>query len=81
MGLKTIKGVREEKWAEFKGLAVKNRMPMGKLLENMIDEYSKNSVKEFWDRILNGEKILSDKEADELHKTVKSLRRDHGFRV
>ena len=36
--------------------------------------------KEFWDKILNSEKILSDKEADEIEKVTKALRKEHGFR-
>ena len=33
----------------------------------------------FWDEILNGKKIISDKEAEEMHKVVKEIRKDKGF--
>ncbi len=79
MALKTIKGVREEKWAEFKGMAARNRVTMGKLLEGMIDAYSKYA-EEGWKRILHGEKNLSDKEAEEMRKMVSELRKDVWFR-
>ncbi|HLC20358.1 MAG TPA: hypothetical protein VJK72_05530 [Candidatus Nanoarchaeia archaeon] len=36
--------------------------------------------KDFWNAILHGEKILSDKEADELKKVVARLRKEKGFR-
>lgn len=79
MGLKTIKGVREEKWSELKSMAAKNRVPMGKLLENMIEAYSKHT-EEVWRRILKGEKILSDKEAEEMKKHISELRKEKWFK-
>lgn len=81
MTLKTIKGVSEDKWSEFKSMAAKNNIPMGKLLENMVDAYSRKEAENFWNRILSGEKILSDKEAEGLENVVKSLRKERGFRV
>ncbi|HLC57154.1 MAG TPA: hypothetical protein VJH95_01135, partial [Candidatus Nanoarchaeia archaeon] len=59
--IKTIKGVNEESWAEFKSLAVRNRTNMGELFERMLEEYKKKS-EENWSIILSGKKILSDKE-------------------
>jgi len=41
--IKTIKGVNEESWAEFKSLAVRNRTNMGELFERMLEEYKKKS--------------------------------------
>ena len=79
MGLKTIKGIREEKWAELKSISAKNRLPMGKLLENMIDSYPKHN-EDFWNRILKGEKNLSDKEATEMNKVVAELRKENWFK-
>jgi len=80
MALKTIKNVDEKTWYKFKTLAVKNRLPMGKLLAHMIDSYELES-KRFWKEILDGEKILSDKEADELLEHSKNIRKEYGFRI
>ena len=77
--LKTIKSVDEETWARFKGLAVRKGTTMGTLLKSMVHDYEKQS-KDFWDSVLHGEKILSDAEAQEMHKTVRKLRKEYGFR-
>ena len=79
MSLKTIKGIREEKWAELKSMSAKNRIPMGKLVENMIDAYSKHTEK-VWDIILHGKKNTTDKEAEEMRKTVFDLRKEKWFK-
>ena len=78
--IKTIKGVNEESWAEFKSLAVRNRTNMGKLFERMLEEYKKKS-EENWKIILSGKKTLSDKEAGDMLKIVKESRREYGFRT
>ena len=79
MGLKTIKGVDEKTWNEFKSLAAKRGIRMGKLLEHMIDSYVKDS-RHKWETLLNGEKLLSDEEAEEMKKILKELRNEEGFR-
>ncbi|MBI2632478.1 hypothetical protein HYW75_05730 [Candidatus Pacearchaeota archaeon] len=79
MEVKTIKGIDEGTWMEFKMLAVKKRLTMGKLLRVMIEKYSKDS-NEFWDSILNGDKILTDKDAKAIHKYSRELRKERGFR-
>ena len=78
--IKTIKEVDDETWLEFKGIANKNKVKLGVLFKSMVGEYKKNSEK-VWKKILTGEKILSDREAEELEKTVTSIRRDYGFRT
>ena len=80
MEVKTIKGVSEERWMEFKSLAAKKRVPLGSLFEIMLEDYFKNADS-FWEKVLNGKKILSEKEAEELKKDTKKLRRDSGFRI
>ena len=79
MGLKTIKGVDEKTWNEFKSLAAKRGIRMGKLLEHMIDSYVKDS-RHKWETLLNVEKLLSDEEAEEMKKILKELRNEEGFR-
>ena len=36
--------------------------------------------KAFWDSILNGEKILSDEDADEIMESINEIRKEYGFR-
>mgnify|MGYP001603312547 CR=1 FL=1 len=79
MEVKTIKGIDEGTWMEFKALAAKKSLTMGKLLRVMIEKYSKDA-NEFWDSILSGEKILTDKEAMAMHKTCRELRKERGLR-
>ncbi|MBI2675607.1 MAG: hypothetical protein HYX24_04060 [Candidatus Aenigmarchaeota archaeon] len=79
MSLKTIKNVREEKWAELKSIAAKHRIPMGKLLESMVDTYSKNN-EDGWKRILHGRKDLTDAEAEGIREVVAELRKEKWFR-
>ncbi len=80
MTLKTIKGINEESWNEFKSIAAKNGMKMGRLFEQMLEEYKKRS-EEAWKVILSGKKILSDKEAEDMIKIVEESRKDYGFRT
>lgn len=79
MEVKTIKGISAEKWIEFKTLAAKKNVPMGRLFETMVENYSKTEDPA-WEAILKGEKILSDEEADEMHDLVKKMRKEKGFR-
>lgn len=77
--VKTIKDVDEEAWLEFKSIAARNKMRMGKLFEEMVDEYKERSSA-IWNNVLNPGKILSDKEAEDMEKLVGNLRKEKGFR-
>ena len=77
--VKTIKGVEEDAWLEFKSIAARNNINMGKLLGKMVSEY-KEKNDNFWDKILNSGKILSNKEAEDMQRLVKRLRKEKGFR-
>ena len=77
--VKTIKDVDQEAWLEFKSIAARNKMKMGKLFERIIEDYKEKS-KSFWDEVLKGPPILSKKEADAMMDTVKNLRKEYGFR-
>ena len=79
METKCIKDVDEETWREFKTLAVKNNLKMAVLLKIMIKEFEKNNRK-FWDEILYGEKLMTDKEAEEMIKITRDFRKERGFR-
>ena len=78
--VKTIKDVDEETWAEFKSMAAKNNVKLGTFFKTLVKGHTKNSTA-FWNTILKGEKILSDKEAEELEAAVKSVRKEYGFRI
>lgn len=77
--VKTIKGIDEETWAEFKGFAARNKVKLGAFFETLVHEHEKNSTS-FWTKILEGEKILSDKEAEDIEKVTLKVRKEHGFR-
>lgn len=78
--IKTIKDIDEESWAEFKSLAAANKLKLGIFFRNILEEYKKTR-KVFWKEILYGEKILSDKEAEDLQNVVKHVRKESGFRI
>ena len=80
MEIKCIKGVDEETWREFKALAAKNNMKMSSLLKIVIKEFKKNKYT-FWDEMLNGKRLLSDKEAGGLAESASNLRKERGFRA
>ena len=77
--VKTIKGIDAETCLKFKLLAIKRRTTMGELFETMLKEYEKNASY-FWKDILKGERIISDKEAEEMHKISRKIRKEWGFR-
>ncbi len=79
MATKTIKDVDERTWRTLKGISADFNMPMGRLLDKMVEEYS-TSGREFWKTILEHEKILTDKEAEELIEVGKLVRKERGFR-
>ena len=80
MEIKTIKGIDEETWKNFKILAVENNLKMPLLLKMMINEFKKNS-NDFWKKILNNEKNLDDSEARDMLKISFDLRKEKGFRI
>ncbi|HLC22684.1 MAG TPA: hypothetical protein VJJ79_02835 [Candidatus Nanoarchaeia archaeon] len=77
--VKTIKGINEETWTKFKILAATKRVTMGNLLTTMVKEYEKYS-NDVWDKILKSGKILSDKEASDIEKITRNMRKEKGFR-
>lgn len=77
--VKTIKNVNEDVWLEFKSIAARNKMNMGKLFEDMVGEY-KRKTKEFWDDILKGPPVISEEEAKAMEETTKRIRKEYGFR-
>ena len=77
--VKTIKDVDEDAWLEFKSIAARNKMKMGKLFDDMVKGY-KEKTKEFWEDILKGPAVISDKEAMAMEETISRIRKEYGFR-
>ncbi|MEK6867327.1 MAG: hypothetical protein AABX98_00750 [Nanoarchaeota archaeon] len=80
MMTKTMKGVEDETWAEFKSLAARNNLKTGQFFEKLLAFYKENRSA-FWTDILKGEKIISDNEAADMQKIVRKLRLEKGFRT
>ncbi len=78
--VKTIKGVDDSTWSRFKVLAVQEHKPMGDMFKKLVEEYKKEAD-EFWDKVLNGPRLLTDKEAKDLLKTVSDIRKEKGWRI
>lgn len=79
MEVKTIKGIDERTWVDFKTLAAKKRLTMGKLFGSMVKSYEKN-VDNTWEIILHSGKVLSDKEAKEMHEITRRIRKERWVR-
>ena len=78
--VKTIKNIDERTWGEFKHLAARNKVELGTFFKNLVHNYERRSTL-FWDTILNNEKILSDREAEEMEAATKRVRKEYGFRT
>ncbi len=79
MTTRTIREVDGKTWRKLRILCAEYAMTMGELVETMTEDYEKRS-KDFWKAILEGEKILTNKEADELKDVSSALRKERGFR-
>jgi len=78
--VKTIKDIDEETWSEFKSMAAKNKLRLGSFFKIVLKEYKKTE-EVFWKGILDGEKILSEKESEDIENIIKNIRKDKGFRI
>ena len=79
MTTRTIKNVDDETWQKLKVLSAEHDTTMGKILKKITNDYDEKNRK-FWDKILKGEKIITDKEARDHKALVKKLRKEYGFR-
>ena len=79
MSTKTVKNVDEKTWRKLRMMSAEYDIRIGELIERMTEDYEKRS-RDFWKTILEGEKILTDKEAEELKSVVTALRKEKGFR-
>lgn len=78
--IKTIKGVSDETWAEFKSMAARHEQSMGSFFDILVAFYKQKS-KSFWDEILEHKPILSEKEAEELSRYTKAIRKERWFKA
>lgn len=79
MSTRTVKDVNEKTWRKLRLMSAEYDMRIGELIEKMTEDYEKSS-RDFWKTILEGEKILTEKEAEELKSVVTALRKETGFR-
>lgn len=79
MKIRTIKNVDEETWKLIREISRKEKLKMGSLLKEMVNEY-KSKRSPAWDRILLSKPILTKKEAEGMLKTVKKFRKESGYR-
>src|SRR3990167_5197501 len=70
MPTKTNNYVDYETWRKLKVLAAEHDTTMGKILKKITEDYNERN-RNFWDNILKGEKIITDKEAKEHEDLVK----------
>ena len=78
--VKTIKGVDEDTWAEFKSMAAEKKKNMGELFEDMVKTYKETKTEEKWKEFFTVKEPLTEYEAEEMQKEVKKLRKESGFR-
>ena len=79
MGTKTIRDVDEETWRRLRVLSAEHDTTIGRILKKITNDYEERN-KNFWDKILKGEKIITDKEAMEHESLVRKSRKEYGFR-
>jgi len=78
--VKNIKGLDDETWADFKSLAAKNKMKAADMFRAMVKTYGQKTTGA-WDRIFKHKPIFTDKEYEEIERRIKSIRKEHGWRI
>lgn len=79
MTTKTIRDVDERTWSRLRVLSAEHNVRLAKLLERMAADYEKRGS-EFWKVVLGCERMLTDKEAEEMKAAAAALRKERGFR-
>ena len=80
MATKALKGVSEDKWAEFKAIAANRDVSMGELFNEAVDALAKEKSKSQWERILANRVEHTPKEWAAIEKKVKDFRKDFELR-
>ncbi len=78
--VKTIKGIDEDTWAEFKGISARNKVKAATMFKLLIEEY-KSHTKHFWEEIFAHKPIFTPKEHAEIKKRVEEMRKEYGWRI
>jgi hypothetical protein len=76
--VKTIKGVDEDVWAEFKSIAAEEKKNMGVLFEDIIKFYKEKKSKKVWENILTVKEPMNEYEAKIVKERIKNFREDFG---
>jgi predicted DNA-binding ribbon-helix-helix protein len=79
MRVRTIKNVDDETWKLIRSIARREKLKMGVLLKEMVNEH-KTKPSKAWSAILNVKPLLSEREATAMLKTVAKIRKESGYR-
>ncbi len=76
-----IKKVPERSWRLFKAESARHGKRLGDFFARLVEEHLRHegAAEKSWETILKRKSFLSDKDAEEMMKTVKEFRR--GFRM
>lgn len=74
MATKALKGVSDDKWAEFKAIAASRDMPMGELFNETVDLLAKEKSKSQWERLLSW-KANDPKEVEGIEERIREFRK------
>lgn len=74
MATKALKGVSEEKWAQFKAIAAERDMSMAALFEKAVDAVKKDAAESRWKAILANRIRHTPEEWKEFEKKAKEFR-------
>ncbi len=81
MATKALKGVSDEKWAEFKAIAASRDMPMGELFNEAVDVLAKEKSKSQLERLMEYMETHTSRLTDEDVKSMKEFRKNFRMRV
>lgn len=76
--VKTIKGVPEKTWSEFKAMAAKNDMSMAEFFRHLVESHKGSSG--WWEEYMKMPKLLTEKEAKAFKEEVAKMRKEWGHR-
>lgn len=80
MTTKALKGVSEDKWAEFKSIAARRGTTMGELFNESVDLIEKHKAKTQWKRIMEYVETHKPALTDEDLKRMKEFRKSFKMR-
>ena len=77
---KLIKSVDEKVWNEFRAESIKHNLKMGEFLSRLINEHKSNeNTKNAWKIIESGKASISNKEAQEVKKSISIFDKETDF--